>query len=72
MDRDIRIDVWDEDSVSNADQIGLQSFPVRKILLKEDIVLRDYKARPDPPRPAHFPALFLLHPRGPLMPALQH
>jgi hypothetical protein len=44
--------VWDADTGTCDDPIGLQSFPVRQILLKEDVVLRDYKVRPDPPRPA--------------------
>ncbi len=43
LDREVRIDVWDEDSVSSADQIGLAKFPVKSLLLKQPIVLSDYK-----------------------------
>ena len=43
MKRNIRIDVWDQDTLSQADQIGLAEFPVEKFLNKERITLIDYK-----------------------------
>jgi hypothetical protein len=43
LDRDVRIDVWDEDSISKADQIGLAKFPAKSLLTKERITLIDYK-----------------------------
>ncbi len=45
LKRDVRIDVWDSDSVSGADQIGLAEFPVQRLLAKERIALIDYKVR---------------------------
>jgi hypothetical protein len=49
----VKIDVWDEDSVSQADQIGLTTFPVKKLLLKEPIVLSDYKVLLSGDHPIH-------------------
>ena len=43
LKRNIRIDVWDQDTLSQADQIGLAEFPVEKFLNKERITLIDYK-----------------------------
>ncbi len=43
--RKVRVDVWDQDSVSSADQIGLAEFPVECLLKKESITLIDYKVR---------------------------
>ena len=47
LKQEIRIDVWDEDFISQADQIGLAKFPVSAFLKKEAIKLLDYK---EPPR----------------------
>jgi hypothetical protein len=43
LDREIKINVWDEESVSSTNQIGIAKFPVKSLLLKQPIVLSDYK-----------------------------
>uniref|UniRef100_A0A7S0QQF9 C2 domain-containing protein n=1 Tax=Cryptomonas curvata TaxID=233186 RepID=A0A7S0QQF9_9CRYP len=44
--RDVRIDVSDKDSMTQADPIGLAVFPVERLLTKDLITLIDYKVPP--------------------------
>ncbi len=43
--RDVRIDVWDKDSMTKADPIGLAQFHIERLLKMEQITLLDYKVR---------------------------